>query len=584
MTMTRFTAFFLFGLCSAVVLAQGEPEGDTGFTHTGVARGQDFMAATANPYATEAAAVILADGGSAVDAVIAAQMVLTLTEPQSSGIGGGLFLLHWDAKNAQLLSLDGREAAPAAASPTLFVGNRGEPVPWIEAVVGGRSVGVPGAVAALYEAHRRFGVLPWSQLLGPAITLAEEGFEVSPRLALLLAQEINPGLRRPGKARGYFAPGGEWLTAGDRRENPALARTLRRLATEGPDAFYRGELAEQIVDAVQSDPDRPGLLSLADLADYRPRWRSPVCQPYRQYQVCGMGPPSSGGITVGQILSLLEPYPVSSWTPQSPEFVHRFSQASRLAYADRARYIADDAFYPVPVQTLLSETYLNDRRRLMGSDRDMGPAAAGKLPVQAGPDTTRALPSTTHLVMVDAEGNMVSMTSSIEMGFGSTVMVGGFLLNNQLTDFALDPGTESNPAANRVEAGKRPRSSMAPTLVLDAEGQPNLAIGSPGGSRIISYVSQMLIALLDWQLPLEQALALPRISHRNDNLVLEAERTSPELAAAMEARGYDVRLAPLNSGVQVIRRSVEGWEGAADPRREGTAIGGTIRSAGEPSH
>ncbi len=576
--MRYFAGFILFCFC-AVAAAQGEPEGETGFVHTGVARGQDYMAATANPYATEVAASILAKGGSAVDAAIAAQMVLTLTEPQSSGIGGGLFLLHWQAETGQLLSLDGREMAPAAATPALFLDESGTPMRWIDAVVGGLSVGVPGAVAALYEAHQRFGVLPWPQLLAPAITLAESGFEVSPRLAELLAQEINPGLNRPGAARDYFAPKGRWLRAGERRTNLPLAKTLGKLAQLGPEAFYRGTIAQRIVEAVQSDRDRPGRLSLADMADYRPRWRSPVCQPYRQYRICGMGPPSSGGISVGQILALLEPFPLAELAPDSPEFVHRFSQASRLAYADRARYIADTDFIPVPVEALMSEAYLAQRRQEMRSDRDLGPAAPGLLPARPGPDSTRALPSTSHLVMVDGWGNMVTMTSSIEMGFGSSLMVEGFLLNNQLTDFALDPGQGPQLAANRVESGKRPRSSMAPTLVLDDEGVPLLALGSPGGSRIISYVSQMVIALLDWQLPLDQALALPRISHRNDNLVLEAERTRPGLKAAMEARGYEVRLAPLNSGVQVIRKTATGWEGAADPRREGTAQGGTVRQS-----
>ncbi|MBY5993816.1 gamma-glutamyltransferase [Ferrimonas balearica] len=564
----------LLSLLSLPAWAAPEPEAPTGFVLESSVSAPHYLAATANPHATEAARATLARGGSALDAAVAAQMVLTLTEPQSSGIGGGLFLLYWDAEAQQLVSLDGRETAPARAHPELFLGPDGEPLSWLEAVVGGRSVGVPGAVAALYEGHRRYGTLPWASLMEPAITLAEQGFEVSPRLAGLLARELNPGLLRPGAARDYFYPGGQSLSAGTLLKNPALADSLKRIAAQGPEGFYRGPLAKAMVTAVANDLDRPGLLSEADLAAYRPKWRAPVCGPYRAYQVCGMGPPSSGGPAVAQILGLMSGFDVASMAPNSVEFLHLFSQASRLAYADRNHYLADNDHVSVPLEAMLAPEYLAQRRQLIPPLKDAGPAQPGDLSRPVGADATADLPSTTHLVMADREGNLLSMTSSIEMGFGSSIMVGGFLLNNQLTDFSRHPGPASAPAANRVEGGKRPRSSMAPTIVLDAKGQPLLAIGSPGGSRIISYVAQTTIAILDWQLPLERAMALPRVSHRNDYLALEADRPWGGALEAMAERGYRVKSVPLNSGVQVIMKTEKGWQGAADPRREGRAAGG----------
>ncbi|MBY6224802.1 gamma-glutamyltransferase [Ferrimonas balearica] len=563
--------------CLSLVLpawGAAEPEAPTGFLSRPEVTAAHYMAATANPHATEAARAVLAEGGSAVDAAIAAQMVLTLTEPQSSGIGGGLFMVFWDNEAGKLVTLDGRETAPASAHPNLFLDKDGQPAGFMDAVVGGRSVGVPGAVAALYEAHQRYGKLPWARLLQPAITLAEQGFEVSPRLAALLARQLNPGLLRPGPARDYFYPGGKPLTAGTRLLNPELATTLRRVASQGPDGFYRGPVAEAMVAAINRDASHPGGLSLADLADYRPQWRAPVCAPYRQFEVCGMGPPSSGAVTVGQILGLLAADNVASMAPNGIEFIHRFAQASRLAYADRNHYLADSDFVAVPVEGLLDPAYLAQRRTLMPPQRNGGSASAGTFAPMPGPDATEALPSTSHMVMADREGNLLSLTSSIEMGFGSSVMSGGFLLNNQLTDFSRHPGPAGQPAANRVEAGKRPRSSMAPTIVMGPQGQPVLAIGSPGGSRIISYVAQTTMAILDWQMPLAEAMALPRISHRNDYLALEAGQAWDQVVPALEARGYRVKQVPLNSGVQVIQKTPTGWVGAADPRREGIASGG----------
>ncbi|WP_028117646.1 gamma-glutamyltransferase [Ferrimonas senticii] len=560
-------------ISSAVVAVEAEPEAATGFNQRGIAFAPNYMAATANPHATAAAQKILGKGGSAVDAAIAAQMVLTLTEPQSSGIGGGFFMLYWDADKQQLVSLDARETAPQAATPDLFMVD-GKPLRWIDAVVGGRAVGVPGVIAGFYEAHQRHGKLPWAALFDDAITLAEQGFSVSPRLAKLLAAEINPGLKRSGPANRYFAPQGQWLKAGDPLKNLALAKTLRMIASNGPDAFYQGELAKQMVQAVNQDPSRPGLLSEADLAGYQPLWRQPLCHPYRQYHVCGMAPPSSGGVAVAQILGLLQPFAIDKMAVNGADFIHYYAQASRIAYADRGHYLTDPDFVPVPVTQLLAPDYLAGRSAAIPKYQDGGVVAHGEFAQNHGDDATVPLPSTSHMVLADADGNLVSLTSSIEMGFGSTVMVGGFLLNNQLTDFSLNPGSAEHPAANRVEGGKRPRSSMAPTIVLDADKEPLLALGSPGGSRIINYVSQVTIGLLDWQLPLDQALALPRVSHRNDYLLLESATALEALAPQMITRGYQVKLAPLNSGVQVIKRVNNGWQGAADPRREGIAAGG----------
>ncbi len=553
--------------------ALNEPEADSGFQLQPVAQGARFMAATANPLATDAAYRILAKGGSAVDAAITAQLVLTLTEPQSSGLGGGFFMLYWDAKEQQLVSLDARETAPQAVDSALFMVN-GQPQSWLSAVVGGRSVGVPATVKGLEQAHQRYGVLPWASLFTEAIELAEQGFRVSSRLAHLLAMEINPGLQRAGAAQDYFAPAGQWLQAGQLRTNAVLAASLQRIAEQGAAGFYQGELAAQMVAAVQQDADQAGTLSLADLAAYQAIWRAPLCQPYREYAVCGMAPPSSGGLAVAQILALLEPYSVASMAVNSTEFIHLYAQAARIAFADRNHYVSDPDFVAVPTQQLLSDVYLQQRQQQIPEYFDQGRVMAGKFAPNHGADNTAELPSTTQISIADAQGNVLSMTASIEMGFGSSIMVGGFLLNNQLTDFSFNPETEHGLAANRVLPNKRPRSSMAPTMVFNAQHEPILALGSPGGSRIINYVSHTVLALLDWQLPLAEAVALPRVSHRNDALVLEAEQGFEVQLAPLKARGYQVTLAPLTSGVQVIQRTAEGWVGAADPRREGTAKGG----------
>jgi len=496
-------------------------------------------------------------------------------EPQSSGIGGGGFLLYWHAENQTLYSLDAREVAPKLATQDLFLNEQGEPISWIDAVVGGRSVGVPGIVKGLEAAHQRFGSMAWAQLFAEPITRAEQGFVVSPRLAQLVAVEMNPGLKQLSTARDYFYPNGQAIEAGHVLKNEPLARSFRRIAEHGSDGFYTGPLAQAMVTAVQQAERAPGLLQLQDLADYQVEWRKPLCAPYRVYQVCSMEQPSSGGLAVLQMLGMLSHFDMGT-TAFSEAPQHYFTQASRLAFADRNHYSADPAFTPVPVNELLQASYLASRAALV-AENDMGVAQPGqpagvKLTAVAGMDYEQ--PSTSHFSIVDAQGNMVSMTTSIEMGFGSAVMVEGFLLNNQLTDFTFVPEKEGRPVANRVEPGKRPRSSMAPIIVLDENGQPLHALGSPGGSRIINYVAHTLVGLLDWNLNMQEAINLPHITNLNGRTTVEAERAPDAWIEGLRKRGHSVDIRPLNSGIHGISIMPDGrLLGGADPRREGKVVG-----------
>ena len=534
------------------------------------------MIAAAHPAAAEAGARILAEGGAAIDAAIAAQMVLGLVEPQSSGIGGGGFLLHYDAARDIVASYDGRETAPAAADETLFLAADGTPRPWPEAAVGGLSVGVPGAVRMLEQAHRAHGWTPWARLFEPAATLAERGFAISPRLAHMI--ESNPDLARFPDARAYFFhPDGSPKRAGETLFNPAYAKSMRAIAQAGADALHQGRIAAEIVAAVRDDPVNPGSLALTDLAGYRAKERRPVCGDYRRHRVCSMGPPSSGGVTLLQTLGLLEHFDLAALAPGSVAAIHLISEASRLAFADRNRYLADSDFVPVPVKGLLDPDYLRRRAGLIDPDRAMGEAAPG---APAGSeDLARAdaaapeFTSTSHLSVVDAQGNAVSFTTSVERAFGSRLMAAGFFLNNQLTDFSFAPTGEHGPVANRVQPGKRPRSSMTPTLIFDEAGRLVAALGSPGGSRIIGFVAQSVIALLDWGLDAQAALSLPRHVNRNGVTELEAGTALERIAPPLEALGHDVRVRPLVSGLHAIRRVEGGLEGGADPRREGIALG-----------
>ena len=538
-----------------------------------------YMVSAANPLAVEAGVAALDAGGSAADALIAVQTVLNLVEPQSSGIGGGAFLLFYDAATGETVAFDGRETAPAAVDSDLFLKADGEPMGFFEGVVGGRSVGVPGTVRLLETVHAQHGTLPWAAGFNAAIGLADDGFVVSPRLAGLLANERIAGrLQTYAKARDMFYPNGVALAAGDTLRNPAFADTLRAIADGGGDAFYGGAIADDIVATVQGATDNPGSLTVDDLAGYRVVERAPVCIDYRGYDVCGMGPPSSGGLTVGQILGVLGHFDLAAMGPESVDAWHLFAEASKLAYADRGQYMADSDFVSVPSAGLLDGAYLTTRAQLVDRDAAMAtPVAAGNPPWREtrlyAPDTGDDRPGTSHITIVDGDGNVASMTSSIEGAFGSQLMTGGFLLNNELTDFSFRPAVDGRPVANRVEAGKRPRSSMAPTIVFHADGSPRLAIGSVGGSRIIAHVAQTLVAVLDWGLDVQQAINLGHVSNRNGRTDLEEGTAAAGFAEALAARGHEVNVRGLNSGLHGIEILSIGLFGGADPRREGVAIG-----------
>jgi gamma-glutamyltranspeptidase/glutathione hydrolase len=513
------------------------------------------MLAAAHPLAVEAGYAVLERGGSAVDAAIAVQLVLGLVEPESSGIGGGAFLLYWSAHDGALRAYDGRETAPAAAKPDRFMNEGGSASGFMEAALSGRSVGVPGVLRMLELAHQRHGSLAWQELFAPAIRLAEQGFATSPRLRRQLAAER--ALREDAGARAiYYAADGR---ARQRIFNPEYAATLREVAAGGADAFYRGGIADELVSAVRA---RGGDITRQDLAGYQALERAPLCGPYRQWRICSMGPPSSGGLAVLQILGLLERTDFQRAAPHSAAAVHLFAEAGRLAYADRALYVGDPAFVDVPLAKLLDGAYLDARARLIG-ERSMR---------QALPGSAEGV-GTSHMSIVDAHGNVVSMTTTIEATFGSRIMVRGFLLNNQLTDFDFVPGS-----ANQVAAGKRPRSSMAPTVVFDAEGTVRAALGSPGGPNIINYVAKALVGILDWGLDIQSAIALPNFGSRNGPTLLEQGSAYESLVPELRERNHIVEITPLVSGLHGIERLARGgWRGGADPRREGSVAAGTLR-------
>lgn len=536
---------------------------------------KDWMIAAANPLAVRAGADVLAGGGTAADAMIAVQAVLGLVEPQSSGLGGGAFLLWYDAKSGEVTTLDGRETAPLEATPKLFLDKNGEPLQFFDAVVGGRSVGTPGTPMLLEEAHRRWGKTNWSGLFDEAIALAENGFEVSPRMAASIANDAER-LSRYGNARDYFLPGGQPLAEGTTLTNSAYADTLRQIAAGGAKAFYEGPIAADIVRTVREAEGNPGVLSLMDFATYEIKARPPVCVTYRAHEVCGMGPPSSGGLTVGQILKLVEHSDLASLGAESAEAWRVIGDASRLAFADRERYMADDDFVPVPVKGLVDEAYLSGRSKLLEGDKALETAEPGMPPfdhaLNWADGAAIELPSTSHISIVDRYGNALSMTTTIENGFGSRLMVRGFLLNNELTDFSFRTHVDGVPVANRVEPGKRPRSSMAPTIVLK-DGKPDFVVGSPGGSQIIGYVAQAIVNYIDWGMDPQQAVSAAHLVNRYGPFDLEAGTTAETLKKPLEALGYEVKIGDINSGLHAIAVTPEGLQGGADPRREGIALG-----------
>ena len=548
------------------------------------------MVATANPLATEAGLGILRAGGSAVDAMVAVQMVLTLVEPQSSGIGGGAFLMHWDG--ARVTALDGRETAPAEATEQLFLGPDGKPMPFRQAVVGGRSVGVPGTVALMEAAHRRHGRLPWARLFEPAIVLAQQGFPVSPRLHASLKAET--ALRQvPQAAAFYYQADGEPHPVGRLLQNPALAAVLRGIAEGGSAAFYRGPVAKDLVERVRSHPTNPGTIALGDLQGYKIVERDAICSPWRVWRICGFPPPSSGHLAIMQILGVGEVLgwgdaPLGADGLPGEEFLHRYTEASRLAYADRALYLADPAYVAPPGGAwtqMLDPGYLRNRAALIGA-RSMGTADAGEPPGAVrsafAPQAVQPEAGTSHVSIVDGQGQALALTTTIESGWGARILAdggtglpGGYLLNNELTDFSFAPtDAQGRPIANRVQPGKRPRSSMSPTLVFDArDGALRMSLGSPGGAAIIHYTAKTLLATLAFGLDAQRAIDLPNFGSYNGPTVLEQGGFGASTVQALKARGHTVREVELTSGLQAIERHPAGWFGGADPRREGLVLG-----------
>lgn len=574
-----------------------QPEGSSGWTDKPGWATEKFAVAAANPLATDAGYQVLKNGGSAIDAAIAVQMVLGLVEPQSSGIGGGAFLLH--AAGSKVQAYDGRETAPAAATEALFLQADGKPMAFHDAVVGGRSVGTPGAVRMLELAHQQHGKLPWRALFEPAIALAENGFKVSPRLHSLLRSE--KFLPSDPNARAYFyGADGQPLPVGTVLRNPEYAQVLRAIAQQGSRALHEGAIAQAIVDKVRNHPSNPGVLSTQDLANYRPKERQALCFDWnlpataqgmqaRGYRVCGFPPPSSGAIAIGQILGILGHTPAATMAlgPDglpTADWLHYYTEASRLAFADRALYIADPDFVQAPGGdwlTLLDNRYLRERSQRIGQQSmkvaQPGNPVAFQVSYGAMPDQMEY--GTSHISIVDGLGNALAMTTTIEDQFGSRQMVKGFLLNNELTDFSMAPkAADGQPVANRVEPGKRPRSSMAPTLVFDkATGQVIMSAGSPGGAQIIHYTAKTLQGVLGWGLTPQQAINLPNFSSLNGPTLLEAQRFPAATVQALQARGAEVKEQDLTSGLQAITRGeAHGkvfWFGGADPRREGVVMG-----------
>jgi len=608
---TKRTAFNFLGVLSGAVIlsactvwpttlvpaktlrysAPDQPEAATGHTSKpGWAFARQAVAA-ANPLATDAGHQVLRAGGSALDAAIAVQMVLGLVEPQSSGIGGGAFLLHYDGQKVS--AHDGRETAPSSARPDMFMGSDGKALPFDEAVLSGHSVGVPGTVRMLEKAHQQHGRLPWAQLFEPAITLAEQGFKVSPRLHTLL--QTDPHLRKDPLAwRFFYQADGQAWPVGHVLRNPEYGHVLRRLAQEGSPALHEGPIAQAIVTRT-AQPPRPGTLSLQDLQAYQPRAREALCFDHsaqsRAYRICGFPPPSSGQIAIGQILGILD-----RTTAQGPEmqaglpsadWLHRYTEASRLAFADRAQYLADPDFVSAPAgnwQSLLAPQYLTERSQLIGA-QSMKTATAGQPAGQSlsfAPMRDQSEYGTSHISVVDAQGRAVAMTTTIEAAFGARRMVttdpsrtGGFLLNNEMTDFSFAPNdAHGRPIANRVEPGKRPRSSMSPTLVFDkTTGQLLMSGGSPGGAAIIHYTAKLLTGILHWGLNAQQAINLPNFGSLNGPTLLETKGFPAATIEALKLRGHEVREMEMTSGLQALERTPRGWFGGADPRREGVVLG-----------
>ncbi len=546
------------------------PEQGYGLTKQKLTHANEFMVASANPLATQAGYDILAQGGSAIDAMVAVQTTLSLVEPQSSGLGGGAFVVYWDNDNKRLTTFDGRETAPMSVDGELFM-KEGKALDFMDAVVGGRSVGVPAVPLLMHELHGRYGKLSWNKLFDTPIRLATDGFVVSPRMASSIKSN-EQSLSKHQSTANYFLPNGKPLQEGDLLTNPEFASTVQVLATQGVQPFYHGKYAQNIVQVV-NDADNKGSLAMADFGAYQVIERHPVCANYRQYQVCGMDAPSSGGIALGQIVGVLNTFSPDELTMNQANTLRILGDASRLAFADREKYVADPKYATVPTQEMLSQSYLKERAELIKNTKlALNNVQAGDFSTTYAPAPSLELPSTSHISIVDKYGNVLSMTTSIENAFGSTLMANGYLLNNELTDFSFEPTKDGKLVANRVEGGKRPRSSMAPTIIMH-DGKPYMAVGSPGGSRIIGYVAKTLVAHVDWGMDIQQAINYPNVLNRFGVYELEENTAASDLSQPLIDLGYKTDIRDLNSGVQAIVITDDGLQGGADPRREGKVMG-----------
>ena len=572
----------LLAVASLALAAQGHAQAQAA---TAPVRASKEMVVTANRYASEAGLKILREGGNAVDAAIAVQLVLSLVEPQSSGVGGGAFMLLYDEPSGggkpAIVAYEGRETAPAAATPDMFLADNGRAAPFAQVGVGGLSVGVPGVMRMLELAHREHGRLPWAKLFEPAIALADDGFVVSVRLHALL-----DGFKRFARAedfrRYFYDAANEPLPSGTKLKNPDYAATLRLLAAKGAEPMYSGELAAAIVRAVRENNVRAGRLTLDDMKGYRAHESEPLCSPYRTWKVCGPQLPSSGGVTTLQILKMLSRFELSELRDDRVTSIHLIADASRLAFADRNFYLGDPSFVPAPVAGLLDQRYVDTRASAIDLKRALPAvkpgAPAGVAAWNFAPTVAAERPSTSHFSIVDRNGDAVSLTTSVQGAFGSQLMAGGFILNNELTDFDYEPESGGKPVANRIEGGKRPLSSMAPTLVLDDRDRIRLVVGSPGGTQIIGFVVQTLVGVLDWHLDVQQAVAAPHFLAQEGPIELEQGTALTADAAALGALGHTTAVRVMNSGLHAIAidyadKDKRTLSGAVDPRREGVALG-----------
>jgi gamma-glutamyltranspeptidase/glutathione hydrolase len=566
----------LKALCVTALIITVVPAGSPATAQVTETVAKHHMIAAANPHAAQAGLEMMRAGGSAVDAAIATQMVLGLVEPESSGIGGGAFMLVYNPKTMRTTSFDGREMAPASATPTMFLDAAGQPRAKPDAIPGGLSVGIPGVVKMLWLAHEKYGKLPWAKLFDPAIKLADDGFPVGPKLARTI-RTFTRGAGMPDIKAHFYHADGTPLAEGETYKNPDYAATLRKIAKQGPDGFYKGEIAQAIVDTVQHAPRQQGGMTLEDLANYQAEERDPVCGEYRVYHICSMGPPSSGGVAVLQILGMLQRFSPQQLTPNTASGAHLFAQASRLAYADRAQYLGDPAFVKVPVKGLLDNGYIASRAALIDPAHDMGTAIAGDPPEKhaaLSPQVSPVLHGTSHMTIVDDAGQVVAMTTSVESVFGANIMTKGFMLNNTLTDFSFQPVRDGKPVANAPAPGKLPLSAMSPTIVFDKDENFLVSVGSPGGPAIIDYVSQILIGILDAKMSPKEAISMPHEVNMNGPTLLESSPTSDALAAQLTAMGHTVQVPRIEgSGLHGIQKVKDGYIGAADPRRDGIALG-----------